>query len=121
MLHSISIAKLLIIIFFEDPATGLKRSTLILLSSASIIAQTSDFYNYGKGKTGRRFPPVPVHNMQLFELALASSLRFLFALDRRLLVVLSFTELSENAGAGTGAFKSTQRAVQRLIVFNSDF
>ena len=69
-----------------------------------------------------RCPACSTYVIQLlFEFAFPSSLRLLFALDRRLLIVFSFANLSENAGACARTFKPTQSAVQRLVVFYSDF
>ena len=54
-------------------------------------------------------------------LVLASSLRLLATLDTGTLIMLSLADLGENAGAGARTFEAPQRAVQRLIVLDSDF
>ena len=56
----------------------------------------------------------------LFVLALASSLRLLFSLDRRLLIVLSLANLLDNAVSGSLPLKTLERALERFILFNFD-
>jgi hypothetical protein len=52
---------------------------------------------------------------------LASSLRLLAALDTGALVMLSAADLSQNAGLGTAALETLERAVQRFIFLDMDF
>lgn len=74
-------------------------------------------------KTGGEIPP-PVFQLyviQLFEFTFTSSLGLFLATNRRLLIVLSFANLSKNTGTCAGTFETTQRAVQGLIFLDSDF
>ena len=57
----------------------------------------------------------------LFVFSLASRLRLLLPTYRRLFVVLSFADLGENTGTGTGLLPSSQGAVQRLVILDTDF
>ena len=57
----------------------------------------------------------------LLVLALASSFRLLLAFYAGLLVMLPLSDLSKNAGAGSHALKSPQRALQGFIIPNTYF
>ena len=57
----------------------------------------------------------------LFEFSFACSLGLLLAFHRRLFIMLSLADLSEDAGTGTRFLPSAQGAVQGFIVFDSDF
>ena len=57
----------------------------------------------------------------LLILALSGSLGLLLALYAGLLIMLSLTKLGQNAGFGTLTLEATERAIQRLILFYSDF
>ena len=52
---------------------------------------------------------------------LTSSFGLLLTLYRRFFVVFSFTNLSQYAGFCTGSLKSSERAVERLIFFYTNF
>jgi len=54
-------------------------------------------------------------------LALSGGLRLLLALDTRLLVMLSLTNLCKNTRSCAGTLKTTQRTVKGLVFLNSDF
>ena len=54
-------------------------------------------------------------------LALASSFRFLLALDTGLFVMLAFSHLSQDACTGTLALESSQSALQGFVFPNTDF
>ena len=64
---------------------------------------------------------IHIHCTRLFVLALTSSFRLLFTLYRRLLVCLSLTNLSDNAGSCTLLLEPSECAFQRFIVLDSDF
>jgi len=52
---------------------------------------------------------------------LASGLRLLAALDTGALIMLSAADLRQNAGLGTAALETLERAVQRFIFLYMDF
>ena len=52
---------------------------------------------------------------------LAGSLRLLAALDAGALVMLTLTNLGQNARLGTAALETLQSALQRLIFTNTNF
>ena len=52
---------------------------------------------------------------------LASGLRLLAALHAGALIVLTLTDLSQNARLGAATLKALQGALQRLIFTNTDF
>ena len=58
---------------------------------------------------------------KLLILALTSSLGLLLTLYRRLFVVFSLTNLSDNAVLGTGSLETLQSGVQRLVLANTYF
>ena len=60
-------------------------------------------------------------DQELLELALSCSFRLLLALYAGLLIVLSFTELGENAALCALSFKTTKSAIKSLIFFYSYF
>ena len=53
--------------------------------------------------------------------ALSGGLGFLLSSDARFLVMLTFSAFCKNARLRTGTLESSERAVQRLIFFQSDF
>ena len=57
----------------------------------------------------------------LSEFALARSFGLLFPLYRRLLVMLSFANFRDNSRLCTRSFKSSERAVQRFVIFYTNF
>ena len=57
----------------------------------------------------------------LLILALTSCLGLLLTLYRRLFVSFPFANLSDNAGSCTLLLESSERAFERLVIFNSDF
>ena len=64
--------------------------------------------------------PAVLFCRKLFEFALTSSLRFLLAFHGGLLIMLSLTNLGQNAGFRAGALKPPEGAVQRFVIFDSD-
>ncbi len=57
------------------------------------------------------------HLLRLVELTLSSRFRLLLASYRWLLVMLSLANLLLDAGLGAVSLKSTQCAIQRLVLF----
>ena len=53
--------------------------------------------------------------------ALTSSFGLLLALYRRLFIVLSLTNLCDNAVLGAGSLKSLKSCIQSLVFTNTDF
>ena len=75
-------------------------------------------------KTGALFESAPaccVSQYDLSILALTSSFRLLLTLYRRLFVMLSLTNFSDNAVLRTRSLKTLQSGVQRLVLTNANF
>lgn len=66
-------------------------------------------------------PGIVLGKQRLFVLALSRGFGFFLPLDARLLVALSFTEFRKDARFRAGTLETTQRAVDRLVLFHSDF
>ena len=58
---------------------------------------------------------------KLFIFTLSCSFRFLFTLDGRLLVMLSFADFSEHAGFSARSFESLKSVLERLVILYPDF